>query len=130
MFGFKWSSSYHVLFIVNLMKCQFLLRCSVFLLILHFFLEILGNNFKFVVFCFKFDIFQIQTQISNREKSGYLHFSNLPGLNFPGITVEKESHPSLYSVTRLNRKRFNIIYWMNRKIYQVWNFSFLYLCFF
>ena len=35
-----------------------------------------------------------------------------------------------YSITWLNRKRLNRIYWMNVKIYQVRNFSFLYLCFF
>merc|ERR1719239_2030067 len=35
-----------------------------------------------------------------------------------------------YSITRLNRKRLNQIYWMNRKIFQVRNCSFLsFACF-
>jgi len=46
------------------------------------------------------------------------------------VWIRVVSVSCLYSITRLNRKCLNRIYWMKWKLYQLWNFSFLYLCFF
>ena len=46
------------------------------------------------------------------------------------VTYFQQIMICLCSITQLNRKRLNRIYWMNQKIFQVQNFSFLYFCFF
>ena len=72
------NSSYHMLFIVNLMKCPYILIscCSVFLLIFCFSLEIIekNSNLQFSVSNLPF--------ITKRKIQWLLHFSNSQCLQF------------------------------------------------